>query len=222
MIQQIDNYAITELVQGQTKRWAVAWSFKGWRLEDVSQLLVLELVLAFAFHRLVSSAPPFSIYWLLFSFQLQPLRSSPDHRPLLSRTSFPPPPEQSESSILARLVNPQKFLQLMSLLTKRVTRQLINQDTKLSSPNFSTLWTLFTTRKSRLRVRVQTTTQNKNGDSRFTVRVGLGQRDGRESKNWKKLKIQEMKNSTRSLKKGGGTLNLNDPAILRSWSSILS
>lgn len=34
---QIDNYAVTELIQGQTRRWAIAWSFGSARLPDVSQ-----------------------------------------------------------------------------------------------------------------------------------------------------------------------------------------
>ncbi|KAH8830291.1 hypothetical protein DL96DRAFT_931644 [Flagelloscypha sp. PMI_526] len=32
---QIHNYAVTELVQGQTKRWAIAWSFRDERLPDI-------------------------------------------------------------------------------------------------------------------------------------------------------------------------------------------
>lgn len=38
---QIDNYAVTELVQGQTRRWVVAWSFEPQRLPDVSDLFAL-------------------------------------------------------------------------------------------------------------------------------------------------------------------------------------
>ncbi|KAI6105839.1 hypothetical protein F5141DRAFT_151927 [Pisolithus sp. B1] len=37
---QVDNYAITEFVQGQTRRWAIAWSFGTRRLPDVSTLIV--------------------------------------------------------------------------------------------------------------------------------------------------------------------------------------
>ena len=32
---KVDNYAITEFVQGQTRRWAIAWSFGTFRLPDV-------------------------------------------------------------------------------------------------------------------------------------------------------------------------------------------
>lgn len=34
----VDNYAVTELVQGQTRRWVVAWSFGSVRLPDVRSL----------------------------------------------------------------------------------------------------------------------------------------------------------------------------------------
>lgn len=33
---QIDNYAVAELVQGQTRRWVIAWSFGDVHLPDVS------------------------------------------------------------------------------------------------------------------------------------------------------------------------------------------
>lgn len=35
---QVDNYAITEFVQGKTRRWAIGWSFGDERLPDVSFL----------------------------------------------------------------------------------------------------------------------------------------------------------------------------------------
>jgi hypothetical protein len=37
---QIDNYAITAFVQGQTWRWAVGWSFSAFRLPDVRRTTV--------------------------------------------------------------------------------------------------------------------------------------------------------------------------------------
>ena len=36
----VDNYALTELVQGQTRRWVIAWSFSDLRIPDVSPLSV--------------------------------------------------------------------------------------------------------------------------------------------------------------------------------------
>ena len=38
---KVDNYAITELVQGQTRRCIIAWSFGATRLPDVSAVLQL-------------------------------------------------------------------------------------------------------------------------------------------------------------------------------------
>jgi hypothetical protein len=33
---KVENYAVTEFVQGQTRRWAIAWSFGDVHLPDVS------------------------------------------------------------------------------------------------------------------------------------------------------------------------------------------
>ena len=43
---QITNYAITELVQGHTRRWALAWSFTDKRLTDVSSVPSTHLISA--------------------------------------------------------------------------------------------------------------------------------------------------------------------------------
>ena len=34
--QQVDNYVVSELVQGQTKRWVIGWSYGDIRLPDAS------------------------------------------------------------------------------------------------------------------------------------------------------------------------------------------
>jgi hypothetical protein len=38
---QVENYAITEFVQGQTRRWAIGWSFGDERLPDVSSFIFM-------------------------------------------------------------------------------------------------------------------------------------------------------------------------------------
>ncbi|KAF6759241.1 hypothetical protein DFP72DRAFT_807097 [Ephemerocybe angulata] len=58
----IDNYAITQFTQGQTRRWAVGWSFSSLRLPDVCQLSlalsVSDLTFTLPIGRLKDVVPP--------------------------------------------------------------------------------------------------------------------------------------------------------------------
>lgn len=84
---RISNYCVTPLVQGHTKRWAVAWSFRGSRAPDavargVPDVAPPSCMLTRAFPRLVDDAgEPCSLHAFLSTLPTLPHEHAVVHAP---------------------------------------------------------------------------------------------------------------------------------------------
>ncbi len=88
----MDNYAISELVQGHTKRWVIGWSFGDIRLPDASVLPLFEVCDALTIPKWIARLPHPGIQ------NLMPLRNTLTQP--LPRTDHAPQPVLLVSAII--------------------------------------------------------------------------------------------------------------------------